>query len=260
MSNGVILFAFNTEKHNYCQMAVATAKRINHFLKLPVTIVTDNTLIDYKNNLVFVPANTDNNRDGDIWKNKNRFNAFEYSPYDKTIVLDVDYLINSDKLSLLFELPTDFCCHKNTTVLMEPSIGQEKLSQHSFPINWATVIYFTKTERSKQIFQCMEMIQNNYQHYANIYNFFNEMYRNDYALTIALRIVNGHLENKKDIIPWNLVHTRDLRIMPLKTNKFNTEFQLIRDYSAHGKNKSEYITISDLDFHMINKKLFMELA
>ena len=38
MSKGALLFAFNSPKYNYYEMAVATAKRINHFLNLPVTI------------------------------------------------------------------------------------------------------------------------------------------------------------------------------------------------------------------------------
>ena len=41
MSKGALLFAFNSPKYNYFEMAIATAKRINHFLDLPVTIVTD---------------------------------------------------------------------------------------------------------------------------------------------------------------------------------------------------------------------------
>ena len=41
MSKGAILFAFNSPKFNYYDMAVATAKRINHFLNIPVTLFTD---------------------------------------------------------------------------------------------------------------------------------------------------------------------------------------------------------------------------
>ena len=36
MTKGALLFAFNSPKYNYYEMAVATAKRINHFLDLPV--------------------------------------------------------------------------------------------------------------------------------------------------------------------------------------------------------------------------------
>ena len=38
MSRGAILFAFNSPKFNYYKMAEATAKRINHFLSMPVTL------------------------------------------------------------------------------------------------------------------------------------------------------------------------------------------------------------------------------
>ena len=57
MSRGALLFAFNSPKYNYYEMAVYTAKRINHFLGLPVTIVTDNTS---------VPANPDYQFDNTI--------------------------------------------------------------------------------------------------------------------------------------------------------------------------------------------------
>jgi hypothetical protein len=43
MTRGVLLFAFNNDKVDYYSMAVATAKRANKFLNLPVTVVTDKT-------------------------------------------------------------------------------------------------------------------------------------------------------------------------------------------------------------------------
>jgi hypothetical protein len=67
MSKGVILFAFNSPKINYYDMAVSTAKRINHFLDLPVTIVTDvnsiPTSIDYSfDNTITTVADSSNKR------------------------------------------------------------------------------------------------------------------------------------------------------------------------------------------------------
>jgi len=41
MTRGVLLFAFNSPKYNYYEMAEYNAKRINHYLNLPVTIVTE---------------------------------------------------------------------------------------------------------------------------------------------------------------------------------------------------------------------------
>ena len=100
MNRGVLLFAFNTEKFNYYEMAVSTAKRVNYFLGLPVTVVTDEDSItnqDYKfhNTIVTAPDKT-NRRDWGAWFNKGRFKAYQLSPYDETIVLDVDMLLLED--------------------------------------------------------------------------------------------------------------------------------------------------------------------
>jgi len=67
MKQGAILFAFNSEKHDYYTMAVAAAKRINHFLDLPVTVVTDESSVqksDYKfdNTIITIP-DKNNKRD-----------------------------------------------------------------------------------------------------------------------------------------------------------------------------------------------------
>ena len=40
-TRGVVLFAFNSSKYNYADMAVYTARRIATFLELPTTLVTD---------------------------------------------------------------------------------------------------------------------------------------------------------------------------------------------------------------------------
>jgi len=102
MTRGVILFAFNSPKYDYYEMAVAAAKRINHFLKLPVTVVTDvesvrETDYQFDKTIITIP-DKNNKRDWGVWINKGRYKAFEFSPYDETLLLDTDYMVNSDKL------------------------------------------------------------------------------------------------------------------------------------------------------------------
>ena len=102
MSKGVLLFAFNSEKYDYFSMAVYTAKRINHFLQLPVTIVTDEDSLGNTegifHNVITTDPNKNNRRDWGQWINKDRYRAFEFSPYDETLLLDTDYVVNSDKI------------------------------------------------------------------------------------------------------------------------------------------------------------------
>ena len=265
MSRGAILFAFNSPKFNYYEMAVATAKRINHFLDLPVTVVTDEASVDKDNpysfdKTILITPDKDNIREHNVWINKGRYQAYELSPYDETILLDTDYMVNSNKVLDIFNYYDDFCCHDTTSYLMQPGLPQEVLSAYSFKTLWATVVAFKKTQRSKQIFECLEMVQKNYDHYCNIHSFVGGVYRNDYALTLALRIVNGHSDNRQDIIPWNLVHVgKNTSIYRNDDTELNTEYTVMFDHWNRGKIRKEYITIKSMDFHVMNKENFMEL-
>ena len=262
MNRGAVLFAFNSPSFDYFNVAKIAARRINHFLNLPVTIITDQEsyIKGYKfDKVIFTNPNKNNKRDIGDWYNKGRYKVFELSPYDETLLLDTDYIVNSDKLNMLFDYPTDFCCHKNASILMQPSIPQEYLSEHSFQSLWATVIYFKKTKRTKYIFELVKMIENNYQYYASLHKFVHVPFRNDFALALALRIVNGHIDDIADIIPWNLLHTgRNTKIYKVNDYEFDTEFCIIYDNWQKGKLKKDYIILKDTDFHVIVKDSFSE--
>ena len=265
MNHGVILFAFNSPKYNYYEMAKHTAKRVEHFLKLPVTLVTDEDSMPIGelplwDKVIKITPDKNNFRDWGMWINKGRYMAYELSPYDETILLDVDYIINSDKLLKLFDIDTDFCCHNRTNFLMNIGVPQESLSSYSYETLWATVIMFRKSIRAGQIFNCLEMVQKNYEHYANIHNFIAPVYRNDYALTLALRIANGHSSNPSDYIPWDLLHIgKNTQFYSNHNMEFSTEYTVITDIWKKGKVRKEYITIKDVDFHVMDKDLYMEM-
>lgn len=266
MTRGAILFAFNNPKHDYYVMAEYAAKRINHFLNLPVTLVTDEISIKSSTGYSFdkvaiVEPDKNNTLKKEMWINKGRYQAYELSPYDETLLLDVDYMVNSNKLLTCFDFYDDFCCHDNTDYLLNSTPEQEMLSAYSIKTLWATVVAFKKSNRTQQIFECLEMVQKNYHHYADIHNFLSSTFRNDYALTLALRIVNGHVMFPRDIIPWNLMHAagKNLQIYANSDEQFNTEFTFLCDHTKKGKIKKEYLIIKDMDFHVMNKNIFAEL-
>lgn len=265
MSRGVLLFAFNSPKVNYYAMAEFTAKRVNHFLKLPVTLITDKkslpTDTTYKfDNIIIIESDPSNNYRDDIWLNKGRYQAYDLTPYDETLLLDVDYMINSNKLLTVFDLLEDYVCHGSIATLMVPDAQQELMGEYKFPILWATVLAFKKTKKTKQVFDCMKMVQKNYNHYGAIYNFDPDTYRNDYALTIAHKIVHGQLPDKRNILPWNLLHVwLKTDIVANTYDEYNTSYTVIYDNWKNNKIRKEYITMTDMDFHVINKELFLEL-
>jgi len=140
---------------------------------------------------------------------------------------------------------------------MHPKAPQELLSAYSYETLWATVVMFRKSDRAEQIFKCLEMVQKNYEHYSNIHNFIAGVYRNDYALTLALRIANGHSSDSRDVIPWDLLHVgKNTQVYPDGNTEFNTEYTIMFDNWQRGKIRKEYINIKDMDFHLMNKDLF----
>jgi hypothetical protein len=83
------------------------------------------------------------------------------------------------------------------------------------------------------------------------------MYRNDYALTIALRTVNGQIDNKQDAITGRLIHAgSNLTLERIDDTTYNVKSEI----TANGKTRQQYIKIKDYDFHMLDKENFMEIA
>lgn len=257
MSKGVLLIAHNNTV-DYYSMAAATAERIKKYLDLPVAVITDRAIVQKLNPVfdktILVEPDKTNNRAGNAWFNKGRHNVYHLTPWRDTVVLDTDYMVNSKQLLQLYELDTDFACHNKTNWLMEGGI-MHYLDGKNIPTLWATVFRFTKTDRTKQIFQVMEMVESNYGHYAQIYGFDPNVYRNDYALTIALKVINGHLWRQEDFISWPLNHVGlDVKIH----RDTDAEYTLIHTDAATGKSK--WIKIRDIDFHVLNKENFLELC
>lgn len=257
MNRGVLLVAHNNQDADYYKMAVITARRVNQFLNLPVSIITDESSVsnlDYNfDNTILVDPNRNNYRKSFNWINKNRYRVYELSPYDDTLVLDVDYLINSSQLLKSFTIDSDFICHNDVRWFFDMG-HTEYLHARNFKTLWATVMRFKKGPRAQQIFQLIQMVQDNYEHYANIYKFMPYTFRNDYALTIALKTVNGHLYKSEDFYPWKLLHVSNAIKVYRETD--TSYVFMIDDKST---NKKAYLKVKDTDFHMLHKKNFLEV-
>lgn len=257
MSKGALLFAFNS-KIDYFKMAVSTAKRINHFLNIPVSVVTDVPNIadnyEYKfDNVIYGYGDRSNSKEQKLWINKGRGNAYDLSPYDETLLLDTDYLVNSNNLLTVFDYYDEVCFHNTAKFLMNNKATPEMLGPTSMETFWATVILFKKTERVAQLFDCIKMVQNNYLHYVTLHGCYSTQYRNDFALTIAARIMNGHIDNVSEFIPWPLLHvTKDVKIEKASDNEYNTNFLSFKE--------KEYMIVKDIDIHMLDKDNFMRIV
>jgi len=256
MKRGVVVIAHNTDTIDYYQMAAYTASRVNRFLDLPVTAITDTASIsgsDYIFDQVITrEPDRSNIKKQSVWINKDRYLVYDLSPYDETLVLDTDYMINSTQLLAAFDTTNDFMCHRQCSwVLKETST--EYFRENGLQSLWATVMMFRKTTRAREIFGMIRMIQENFLHYSKIYGFLPFTYRNDYALTVALKTVNGHLEQQEDYLHWNLWNVdNDVTLY----RDGDTEYTAVL---TDQNNKQQYIKIRDKDFHVLNKENFGKL-
>lgn len=206
MSKGVLLFAFNNESLNYVKQADYLASRISKYMNLPTSIVTDTDVekeYTYFDQVIKLDGvSMQNHRkynDGSFhnrllnFRNSGRETSYDLSPYSETIVMDTDFIICNDKLLNAFSSNSDFQCYKSSShVGHKNSIPEfNRISDTSVEFYWATVIFFRKTPINKIFFDLVKHIKENYLHYRNMYQFKNTMYRNDFAFSIAIHIMNG---------------------------------------------------------------------
>lgn len=263
MTQGVVFFAFNSGPIDYVRIASWNAANVHRHLNLPVTLITDTPVDDPVFDQVILVDNTQADQriffDQDRlvpWRNRGRCAAYELSPYDTTLLLDVDYVVASTKLVHILKDSRDFVCHQRALEITQPTDTAETFGQHRMPMSWATVIKFDRSYLAEQIFDIMAMVQNNYPHYANLYKFRHAPFRNDYALSIALALVNGHCIDPVFDSPWPL----------LNVNPAHEVQQLDEDYyeikyikTVNQENKPFKIAVYKQDIHVMGKSFLENL-
>lgn len=224
---GVLLFAENNEKINYLKLAIlsATCVKNNMGSDTKVSVITNDyslgwlnekeratlkrlfdKVIVIDNSMAFDLDKAENvrlYRDTQYYSiksqflNKSRSSAYELSPYDETLLVDVDYFVLNNSLNTLWGGIEDFAINKSANSLLHaPLDGPEfRLNPFGIRMYWATVIYFKKCEKSKLIFDLVEHIKETWDYYRHVYDFPAGLYRNDFAFSIALHMLNGFIDD-----------------------------------------------------------------
>jgi hypothetical protein len=255
MKSGLVIIAINNELVDYVSMARWSAKRIQHFLKMPTSLITDvdidNDIFDH---VIKIDPNNNNQKyyqDFDSvteWYNQSRSDVYALSPYQQTLVIDADYVVNSQDINKIFDYSGDFLCPQKAFDIntKEGQYFSTEFGQINMPMSWATMMFFRKSKYADAIFSVMAMIRDHWDHYRALYQISNNLYRNDYALSMALSIVNGHniIDNS---IPWAMATVMpEYKLTQLEYNRFRVEYM---------KNQKQYyIELVDQDFHALCKK------
>jgi hypothetical protein len=240
MTTGALIFARNNEHIDYVSMARWSARNIERHLGIPTHIVTDNSRTD-SGTRHFTDAGTV------TWHNTNRMDAYRLTPWNRTLVLDADYVVATDQLRAVLDCDDPFLAHRwaYDVTGCNDFKGLNYFGNVNMPMWWATVMVFNQCRQAELIFDTMAMIRDNWTHYRNIYKISKSTYRNDYALSIALLVVNGHCLDHP-AIPWSLASlTPDHELTQLDTDQYRIDFvntkgqkrwtELRQDFHAMGK-------------------------
>ena len=273
MSRGIIVFAQNNGYVNYAKQACACAGYVRKHLSLydeiclvtnTETLESEKKLIDeYFDNVIvsdtFQPDNVrlfkDTTRDTEYasFRNMGRSDVYELSPYDETLVIDSDYFIMNNVLDQVWNSANDVminCKYRDVSERHKDNITY--LDNFSVPMYWATVFYFKKSDFAENLFTIISHIKYNYKYYYYLYNCSCNLFRNDFAFSMALHILNGsvafdvpslpidYLNNSFDLDDIYRVNSHDDIIM------FCADAERITDHLL------SRFTCTDL--HIMNKK------
>lgn len=222
MSRGIVLFGINNARINYVKLAIIAAGFIrNNMPGIPICLITDKksqdeseSLVKYFDKIIILPEEDqlfENNRTyrdtqyyhmTDSFKNETRSKVYDLSPYEETLLLDTDYLMCSDILNSVWGSTYDVMINKTAiNLLHDPLEGDEdRLNKFGIKMYWATAIYFKKCEKAEELFNLVEHIKQNWQFYKLVYDFPGSLFRNDFAFSIAIHMLNG-FEETSEIFP-----------------------------------------------------------
>lgn len=191
MTRGVVLFAENSDV-NYVRQAEILARSIKTNGDVKITLVTSD-VVDSENfdTIIHVP-----NSDGN-WKIYNRINAYDVSPYDETIVMDVDMFCPVD-MNEYFDLlsnedlwfTTKVYTYRNTPV--HNSYYRQSVIGNGLPNTYVGMYYFKKSLKASKFFDTLKDVHNNWQeYYATFAPYKTQTWASiDISTSIALHILN----------------------------------------------------------------------
>jgi hypothetical protein len=258
-NNGILLFAKNNKDFNYIKQAKVSATLAKHYLKVPVALVTPlddcdedlslfDKVIDWKAKVEEInlrPMYVDGKFKPVTWHNLDRLTAYELSPWDETLLIDSDYLIQNSVLNTVWGSNNPMLMNTHTRI---PAKHQqhvyELVIQDGFSkVHWFTVMYFRKCAETEDWFNTAKLIRENYEFYRRTFRVPYHYYRNDITAAIASHICGGFRDGFMKPLPVRQI------------NSFNMENILdINKGSIVLETETIPVLLKDTNVHLLNKQ------
>jgi len=279
MNKGILIFAHNSREVDYILTALVAAILAKKYLKVSISLVTDASTLDWAktsniyskveeifNNIIIVDKPiSDNTRilnDGSMWSkvipfvNSNRADAYSLTPYDRTLLIDSDFLIFSDNLSNYWDVDSSVLISSAMNDIRGDRIGvlDKCVSDEGIPLLWATTVMFTKNNESKIFFELVNYVRQNYDTFSLIYRFNPKTFRNDIAFSIAKHMLDGFKTTSVSLPP--ILTSLDTDIIHSITA--DTVKILIED--STNQDSKIVSNIVGRDLHIMNKQAIVRSA
>jgi alpha-N-acetylglucosamine transferase len=233
-SKGVVFLAKNTDKIDYVQIAKISSEFVEKNLKLSTTIVEPSQERSTTKKVITATQ----------WKNFFRWEAWNQSPYDTTILLDSDYIVLTDSILKFTEGDFDYRLLK---IMLTPSgLMESYMGQYSKRHLWATIVVFNKTKKTEMLFEVVKRVESNWKYYSKLFRLDPYSFRNDFAFTIADLILNGYTLCDSHHLPCSaLTIENPIKHMGIIGNFINV------------KTDKENLVIVKQDLHLLDKEYIL---
>lgn len=273
---GICMFAYNNDQLDYGHFALVAAKQAKTNLNQPVCLICDEGTWAWLNEshdeaevnkwideVVITKDKPQTNMRKHFdspyasfvaqFTNSNKHKIWEYSPYEKTLLIDIDYMICSGFLNNFWDMPGISMFSNSKTLTNEEMAARETyLYDAGIPMWWSTVIMFDRSELSKLFFDTWTHVAENYAFYQYLYNFPGKLFRTDYCVSIVVHILNG-------MTPGDIIN--DFGGVPLMNMMQQDDLVEVRDEDwifLVNNRKEEWknilTKIKNTDVHVMNKR------
>jgi hypothetical protein len=221
VSKGFLVLAQNTDDVDYIQQAYALALSIklhqNDVDKLSL-ITNDEVPEEYKSAFdQIIPIPYFNKDINSLFKTEHRYQMYNATPYDETIVLDTDMLLLDD-ISLWW----DYCsnhdikfCNRIKNYKLETvvdTVHRKAFVSNNLSSPYFALHYFKKSDYAKEFYKVLEFVCNNWQWCWS--KFAPENYQSwssmDLAVAITIEILGAHEQVLDVSNPMEFIHMKPL--------------------------------------------------
>ena len=278
-TKGICMFAYNNQELDYTRFAAIASKYAKHHMNnIPVALILDDgterwlqetrsaneiaSLFDYVI-IDNVPQEHNMRKHMDSpwtefnaqFTNTNKHKVFELTPFEKTLLIDTDFLIMNNFYDYIFDTEIPLALHKFASYIGNelPYSNEIALNEGGIGHWWSTVVYFDQSKQSKLFFDTWAHIKDHWEYYSLLYQFPKHLFRTDFCVSIATHLMNGFTTEEfvHDFLNTPLLNM-DQKDDIIEINDFNDVVFLKHNRLENWKNILVRHTKENL--HIMNKR------